>query len=352
MREEAARVVLLRTSWCTDRVRRWVLFLSMAILVGCGTALSPQIAPTDAISHAPLSGWKKIVASDDDHLWMTNFDQLATYDRTTRRWTSQDLPGARNTVDQVVGQPVDGALAVLVSTCSGPCARMRENLDGIRALRSTATGLQETTLPDAPTSFGGIYAVGATGDQARFRIAAGGTWLVDVGPEGSTATHSGASTYLLCPTPTGFAAVESANVDAPAAVRPSNLPPVGGTELDALRVAAGPDPASLHPVQPAPGAAEAMADRLHLGMACLPHGLALLGPTEAWELTNGSWVHAEATLSGSLFDVIEPNLVALPDGSLVGAAVERSTTGTWRRHDASEQVAVMGKTVIRYRPNP
>jgi hypothetical protein len=332
-------------------VRRHAVLLLVTILIGCGSSSSASLAPAEAVSGAPLAAWKKIVASDRNHLWMTDLDRLATYDRTTERWTVQDLPGAKNTVDQVVGSPVGGQLALIVSTCSGPCARMRENLDAIRVFRSTAAGLHEMALRNGPTSFGGIYVVRTTATRAMFRTpSADTTWLIDVGPRSTTATPSDTSLYLLCSTGTGFVAIESVKPDAAEAVPPQNIPDVGGGHLDALRVTAGPDLASMRPVQLVKEATQAMADRLRLAMACIPGGLALLRPNEAWELRDGAWSQKQATLSGTLYDVIEPHLVPIPDGSLVGAAIQRSTAGAWRNHDPLEQVAVMGQTVIRFRP--
>ncbi|WP_426574445.1 hypothetical protein [Aquihabitans sp. McL0605] len=303
------------------------------------------------------------LASDDDHIWMSDFKDLATYSVKDETWTTVAFPWPEASLDSLILGTSGGELLGVANLCDGDCDAIAP--DGGAPVRGTAFTLthgEVSTLGTTPVIDGlhnwGWISSGGTTLQAFYSTGATGGLVFDVSQHGTKSEPLSASLAELCPTGDGYAALEVVDADQPGAVPWGPLPEGWKPDPhDAQRFVTGAATDTLEPVALPDAAQPVLADWTELGTMCIPGGLAIVGQHAAWEYVRGTWTKRQAAMTDGITNENAHAPRHLGDGSLVGqvdsGVLHRSIDGTWTTtNNDTIQVGVGDRTLTYVRPKP
>lgn len=372
---------------------RWAAAVGSAalmLLVGCGEdpgvvdpggpAQGDEVDPVDALKEPPLrpAGGVPITA-DPQHVWLSDFEQLATYAREDQRWTVIDLPWERELLSNLTLSPADGVLFGTATVCPRSCAEMEETVapqggdvegEVIPFMLDDEGTIRELDVSGA-TNISVIsrkLALPSKDGSAQILIDAKDKFsLYTISSEGAVVEEFESSNLVhLCPDRNGWLAVERVEDDAEGAVRwdpfPENMSPrpvndswriIGGESIDSMTPVAIPEELKV-----------TLAARVGQAFVCLPdRTTALVGTADAWEHRDGNWIRSESTMPDFFLTAQASQVFQADDGTVIAATVDgtliRSPEGAWSLYGEADTsptdpaVVVMGELVLEYhRPQP
>ena len=238
-----------------------------------------------------------------DHLaiWYTDFERFARYSIADGEWATFPLPDPVSPLVFVADG--SGGITAFYADCSGDCwdaadppthGAWRIDIDGNAADVSFD---RQPAIPAESAGLIGIVPGTGNGRPAEFVIRAGNaSQHVAIDDEGVTTTPLGGNNLSMCPIDGGYLALHTTYVEPTDATHSWT----GDETWEELRadidagirshLAAGPDPASLAPVQ-VPHEVDALLDSGAFVDACLTDGIAIVGADTAHELdvSSGIW---------------------------------------------------------------
>jgi hypothetical protein len=279
------------------------------------------VGASDALDDAPLEQPPgSPVATDETSLWYTDFGQLARRDLESGRWDVRDLPFDREQIFSLVMVP-DGAGGL--KGLAGLCEADGCDEGVVSDLAAWSVGVEgdaqrvdiEVPVELSDSAGNVITAPVAAGEQAAFRVANGASTLLVRWTDAPRVETVERALPTLCATPDGFVGVEDQ---------------VGGGQALAPKVVvAGPDLASLRPVETDPGAA-GLLDGAEAAASCLQDGLAVVGPDAAYELREGRWT----TVPSDVGEPLQRQLaIGLPVVDASGTLAQAGTVLNLSRDD-------------------
>ncbi len=383
------------TSGCRPRPRiaepdrpwgRVLAGLALAlVLAGCGggepsgrdgRGAGERVAPEHALAEAPVQPAGGVpITADDDHLWLSDHEQLAVYSRHDQQWRTTELPWDRELLSSLKLVVANGELVGLAILCPSDCALVEETVEAEQApvladvvpfVLEDRPGeplrIRELDLEgEAPVAIASVRSSlpSTTDGAARVLVDQVGTpALFTLTPErAQVETGPAGGVVYLCPSGDGWVAVERVAHDAEGAVPWAPLPEGWEQEPDdAWRIVGGAELRAMQPMDVPEALRSTLADRVGQAFVCVPDGsVALVGASDAWELRDGRWVRAGSTVGDVVMGRQASQSFETDDGRIIATTVDgtltRSPDGEWGlRGDAgtSNPVVVMGDLVLEY----
>jgi hypothetical protein len=307
------------------------------------------LAPAEALSAAPLAQLPgSFFVADTKAAWYTDFTSLARFDIASGEWAKAPLPFDPATVHSVAFLPDgSGQLDGVATICPKACGDSDGPSVTLQAWHADATGstsvLKLNGLAPLDPDDNHLALIGTAEGTATFRALSGATTVaVTITGDSATATALPVPLPLVCPVDGGYLAVED---DA-----------TSGQPIAPKSIVSGPDLASLAPVATG-SAAAALLNDVSSSTACTPEGLAIVGPTSAWQATglDASWTAVPSDVGIPLGHQLVAG-VTVADGtdlwsSGVQADLKRDPTG-WHLaaggSDRPSAYANLGGSVIEF----
>jgi len=308
----------------------------------------------------PLGGVP--IASDNDHIWMSDFKSLGIYSKADESWTVAKLPWDEKQLDSLLLAVSEGSIRGFAAVCDGACGTSDSKLPEVRVSAFTTTGegretavveVGEQSMPIAGIRDNSVISLGESPALATFETL-GKTLLISNDGKSSQVSSIDRNLKALCPTPAGFVGVELVNASEEGAVAWSPLPKGWEPDpRDAQRMVVGKDLNSLKPMTVTGEVREVLANWVGQATACIPQGLALIGTTSAWEYLDGTWQRRNSTMPSIVTNQDSIGLRPLPDGEMIGSIVSgqlvRSKTGDWSHLAADPVVLGLGDLRLTYK---
>jgi hypothetical protein len=113
-------------------IRKLAAAAMVVWLAGCGSGdteltAGDLVVPSDALAKAPLHPMGGVpIAADSDHVWLSDFDQLAVYSRADERWKLAEMPWEPQLVASLNLTAADGILYGLARICPSDCLTLND----------------------------------------------------------------------------------------------------------------------------------------------------------------------------------------------------------------------------------
>lgn len=309
------------------------------------TTIEPErttIGASEALDGAPLDqSLGSPFFSDGRSLWYSDFHQLARRDLVTGAWSVQDFPYPDGRIGSLAFSPDGkGALRGLAGICAEAC---EEGVDiELRAWTATTTS-EPSDVPIEGTFVldPGFFLMPLPEGGPPFGVANGSSTLLVFWEDGPSVQAVPGAYPLLCSTSSGPTGIESV-LDT-------------GADIPPRRVVTGPDLLRLTALAIPAEVDQLLAD-FDASAICTHDGMAVVGPTQAFELRDGTWSEVPSDVGVSLS---RQHVIGLPAFGRDGAVVQAGLHANLRRDgsgwhlagssaDRPSGYAVVGRGVASY----